>query len=380
MECAPCAVAAWRQRNGPISKGDVFWSSSIVDAVLDIAISSLLVSGAHEVLIPYSLMRYLDHQDGYSSWLKHCRSICFDTGSKSTPNSILERWEALKSCSSNVVVLLNSHRELEEFLCMNHKGPSQGITFQNVAIPVPSGPIACKVLFPGVSSINAFYATILPDICRMMRQHGMGVRWIAWMRASLSCRFEGDFISPIRLGDYTASLLRESSSASVENTVTYDTENHSAASRVVWEESIANALTSRWLETIMKTSVACGVPLSKVSLSLCNNSVAGSSFLAKAVEGSISNFTSCSIPHPLFEYADVRLTLPALQERIIGINEFSMSRGCGLGLDSSYWKEGQQQDEMVLLEKSNEWMQALHSTWISLPSSSTKKGRVPPER
>lgn len=371
MECTPCAVEAWRRKwfSRRFKKEETsFWSPSLIDAVLDIAISSLLVSGADEVMIPYSLVHYVENSIGTGSPFR--RPFTSTAGEGVSSQSIIERWNVLKMCSENVLVLLNSHRELPEFLSTN-RACSAAIhsplpVFQNVVIPVPSGPISCKLLFPELPSVNAFYASVLPHICQTIRDHGKGVQWMAWMRSALSCRFEGEFLSPIRLGDYTASLLQESPIASVSNS-TRDLDVAAGASRVVWEESIANALTPRWMETIMKTSVACGVPLNRISLSLCGESASCSTFLSKAIEGTISNFTTCSISYPLFTHADNRLALPTLQEHLLGINNFSACRELGLNGLSLHSKHPQN-DETTLLENSREWMLALNSKWASISS------------
>lgn len=447
LECAPCAVDEWllqRQRSrvkAPDVKKTSSWNLLVADAVLDVALSTIIFSGATKVLLPFRLMEYMENSfsrfsPSPSSSSSMPRDGWLDSSDPDIPLSsfsgsalavgVQKKWCALTLLGkSNAAILLPSYQNLSRFLELNKcsSSLSPGL-FHQVVIPVPSCFISSKMLFPEIPSENFFYQTVLPEICEKMamaassknsvrgqqysgqsritsspccfhhdrryldsRQSGRGigeekgekekpygVSWIAWMRSALSCRFEGAFPSPIRLGDNTAAILTQdarmlsSYSDGSEGRIGDD----GKCAGVIWEEGIGNSLSPRWMETILKSAVACGVPLSSVMLSFCRNSPTTPLAWMKAVEGSVSQFACCSLSLPLFPHTDPRITLPSLQNLIAGFNESSgiqkeindsevmssMNAEYARGQFKTSWKVNAAQ-----MERTREWCAALRETW-----------------
>lgn len=332
IEAAPCAAYTFYQQHGserrkkPKSRT---YDVAAADIALDFALSSLMVGRADEVLIPLALVQHMELED-----------LACPSPSSLFPLSFKERWKVLKSVKKGSLSVLVPHlRDLKGFLTLNRQcAVDGGAAFSKVYLPVPWSPISSQILFPEYGSIAHFYQTVVPQIQQLLCEDarrstsggvgGESVSWVAWMRSALSCRWEGSFSSPIRLGDCTAALLA-SGSCEPHWVETYRPDQRacgkeemaaqSGCEGVIWEEGIENALTPRWLETILKTSSACGVPLSRVGLSLCNGSAAPMCWM-KAVDASLSQFVTCSVPAPIFSSTDQRVSLLTLFRLVQGRN------------------------------------------------------------
>lgn len=477
LECAPCAVEAWllqreenRRRSPDFAKRSP-WNLLVADAVLDMALSSLIVSGATKVLLPFRLMEFMENTRVHGVSASPSSNSEFSTfhstklGSHSISSSdstllagVQKKWETLASqASSSTAILLPNYKNLSSFLelnrCTSSSFSSSPVLFRQVVIPVPSSPISTRMLFPEISSEGFFYQSILPEICEKIAvaqtatsesgeihtntpqtassphnpchsdvsqafsrsdsswggreveesEAGFNISWFAWMRSALSCRFEGEFPSPIRLGDNTAAILNCDTSMLSSSFPYVNAKNEEAghtvgtmglpfsySSRqpdrrvkgdgkcagVIWEEGVSNSLTPRWMETILKTAAVCGVPLSRVALSFSRKSSATPLTWMKAVEGSVSQFVSCSLANsPLFPYTDARITIPSLQGLVAGFNE---SVAINKEIDESddvssmspeYSRLGYKNSwriDNAQLEKSREWCAALRETWDEL--------------
>lgn len=471
LECSPCAVESWllqRQHRvgSSLSVQLAPWNFTVADAVLDIALSALIVSGATKVLLPFRLMEFMVSNSPQSllSSSSHCAAGGGRDGSNICPSSSLaapllagavrKKWEILTSqAKPRLAILLPSYKHLSSFLQLNESCTPSPFSklFQQVVIPVPSSPLSSKMLFPEIPSEDFFYQSILPEICQKIgasqtaalldstkrKNHLMAsslpsclssnafawesgsvdggerrdneetgeVSWIAWMRSALSCRFEGAFLPPIRLADNTATILSHgqpnltaspssfvsSMKTKLDSTVWSRSDEISTfrpvesmrkiegkgkCAGVIWEEGVANALTPRWMETILKSAVACGVPLSRVTLSLCEKSATSPLTWMKAVEGSVAQFASCSLSSvPLFQHSDSRITLPEIQNIIAGFNESSaiqkeMDEGEAISLMSPDYSSKRFYNSWMVdaaqLIKSREWYAALNETWEEL--------------
>lgn len=470
LECSPCAVEAWllqRQRKAGASLSVQLssWNLVVANTVLDIALSTLIVSGATKVLLPFRLMEFMSRNSAQSFLSSsHCRTGCGGDGSNTCPSSsvadplladtVRKKWEILASqAKPKIAILLPSYKHLSSFLQLNESCTSSSFStlFQQVVIPVPSSPLSSKMLFPEIPSQEFFYQSVLPEICQKIgasqttallhstkrkkhlqasslpscpSSHAFSwecggvdggersenektgeVSWIAWMRSAISCRFEGAFLPPIRLADNTASILfhdqthlSTSSSSFVSNTkaehentvrsrsdeisnfcpaeTTRKMEGNGKCAGVIWEEGVANALTPRWMETILKSAVACGVPLSRVTISLCEKSATTPLTWIKAVEGSVTQFASSSLSSvPLFQHTDSRITLPEIQNIIVGFNESNaiqkeIDEGEAISLVSpDYFSKSLYNSSKVdaaQLKKFREWYAALNETWEEL--------------
>eukprot|EP00796_Vickermania_ingenoplastis_P008643 gene8643-6072_t len=311
LECAPCAVDGWRRaQRRP-------WEEATAGASLDMAATALAVAGASQILLPASLVHYLE-AEGLSPVLRGT-------------------WDTLKDCGRSVAVLLDSPTGLRDWLRLNRRGG--GPVFRKVVVPVPGGPLCARVLFPELLSCAAAAPALRASFCPADQD----VEWVAWMRSALSCRFEGGFPAAIRVGDLTAELLSEGG-------------HGRPCSSVIWEEGIAGATSPRWVETMLKSASACGVPLHQLGASLCERSHTGATCWLKCVEAGLSLFATSSLPHPMFELTDNRMTLPRVQQLIEGYNDVA----------STTSNHHDAAADCTASERSRQWSLAMQATWDTL--------------
>lgn len=323
-ESSACAIDYWRLST------DTQWNRSLAETVLDVALSSVYVAGAKEAMLPASLLQYMmKNKDSLHSI------------------SLQRVWNNAKTVESILPVLVRRYDELEPFLAANCEVSSAPL-FSKVVLPVPSGPISCKMLFKEeCKGIDSFYTNQLPRIARTLEEAGLS--WSAWMRSALTCRFDGAFPSPIRVADYTAALLADCDVA-------------------IWEEGTPDGLTPRWMETMLKTAASCGVPLPRLCLSMCGetpNPLSASnprSSWMKGTEAGVHQYISCSIPHPLFQYSPIGQGLLELMELAVGVSEVDSTL---LGDRCGQQKRPPNEIEknMQLLEKARKWSKAVNTTW-----------------
>lgn len=344
VDCSPCAIEWFL-----LSK--LFrWNDKLAEVTMDIAISSILVAGVTNVMLPYSLIEFLDENSSRSPHL----------------------WNMLNDHQKSITILLRDYKRLESFFSLNRRKSS---LFDSVVIPVPSGPISTKLLFPNEKSLHYLYNVTIPRIRLAVngyiRSSGKTVELSAWMRSSLSCSFEGAFLPPIRISDCTRTVLTNrilnngraddnslgNFSVNVIDEVAFD-----GGAWAIWEESVPNMLTPRWMETILKTSSACCVPFSNISLSLSGESDDAYSFFCKAVEAPVTSFVTSCIPYPIFPHMSARLSMVQLEEFIEKYNtDFSMNAEDELGSSlSKRSSSGRRETQFARVRK---WTEVINEAW-----------------
>lgn len=292
------------------------------ELAVDAAAGSVLLGGAAEVLVPFSLVSFMESSTGQ----ERCRAMA-------------EQWRAL--VQDELLVVLVDSDEVDGLL-------STHPAYTKLCVPVPGGPLVAKKLF--CRSEDSFYDEVIPRLTRSVeaaRNGGRGkTEWRAWMRSALTCMYEGVHVAPIRVSERVASLLS----------------GEGGCSRVVLEAGVSG-LRPRWLETVAKTALSCGVPMASLSLALCDSpNVAG--LLAKAVEAGITRFATTTLRSPclaeeptgggLFTGTAPLMCIDTAVAFAVGWNECG-DRGGQLT-----------KVEEALLKTSGEYKAALADEWASL--------------
>ncbi|TPP40600.1 hypothetical protein CGC20_13925 [Leishmania donovani] len=215
LECGPCALRSAMRRADRES-----WTPPLADVAVDIVAGALTLTSANEVLVPASLVHYVES----------CR-----TEAKRTASGALTQWPwpawdvALKEQRLVTLVTAGDVARLVSSDCY-------GGAYRTLCVPVPAGPLVAQLDF-GIT-VDRFYAEVLPGVLDVVGADGR-VRWRAWMRSALTCAYEGTHVPPIRVAEYTSQLLRQTG----------------GCESVMWEAAVTG-LTPRWLETASKTALA----------------------------------------------------------------------------------------------------------------------------
>ncbi|KAL7699374.1 hypothetical protein N2W54_007889 [Lotmaria passim] len=289
LECAPCALRRAMQLHGLPE-----WTPPLADFAVDIVTGALTLADATEVLVPSSLVQYVEAQ----------RYKLAQQQEQGTSNGAVWPWSAWDAA-------LREHR-LVTWATVHDAarllGSSYGSRYDNLCVPVPAGPLVSRMDF-GVP-IDVFYNSTLPtllDAVYARRQEGRRARWRAWMRAALTCAYEGTHVPPIRMSDYTSQLFRQDG----------------GCDSVIWEAAV-KGLTPRWLETATKTALAVGMASSSLTLSLPEESSCTARLLSKSVEVGVTSWTTCALTDtPLYHHADPLCTPQSLRVFATGWNELS---------------------------------------------------------
>jgi hypothetical protein len=101
-----------------------------------------------------------------------------------------------------------------------------------------------------------------------------GCDMTVWMRSALACPYEGNYIAPSRVADNTKALF------------------DLGAAHVIWEEG-APGLSWRAFENLIKTSVALGVDLSRITVLFQENSHITTKLVQIAATAGINVAASC---------------------------------------------------------------------------------------
>jgi hypothetical protein len=269
LECGPCALYHAMQRRGHRS-----WTPPLADFAVDLVAGALTLADATEVLVPESLVRYVEEQRAQMS--AHDRlgrnTWPWPAWDAALHEQKLVTWVTAQSATS----LLRS---------------SFGAHYTNLCVPVPAGPLVAQIDF-GLP-IDVFYRSTISDLLDVVssceRQHVSSssgssfsrrghVRWRAWMRSALTCAYEGTHVPPNRVSDYTSELLRQDG----------------GCEKVIWEAAVGG-LTPRWLETAAKTAIAVGIHSSTLTLSLPDEASCSARLLAKSVDVGITAWTTCAL-------------------------------------------------------------------------------------
>lgn len=306
MECSPCTVALALKKQ----LRRAAWCKESTALCTAAATGAILLGGATEVLVPSSLVSFME-------------AARLHAASGGASHSRLSEWETLVE-EQRVIVLVDDGA-VERFV-------TQYPQFHRLCVPVPSGPLVSKLVFR--DGVDVFYDERVKRVASVVAAAGPKVQWQAWMRSALTCPYEGVYVPPIRVADLTARLLR----------------GEGGCTSVVWEAAVAG-LAPRWLETLLKTALACGVPTATLSLSLCNEGTAPA-LLSKAVDFGVTRMSTNALG-----------TLP-------------MWEGCGSPLPPSAlicfaagWSDVQghlSDADEELLETSVAFREALHASWQDL--------------
>ncbi|GET89949.1 hypothetical protein, conserved [Leishmania tarentolae] len=285
LECGPCALrSAMRRAN---REG---WTPPLADVAVDIVAGALTLTCANEVLVPASLVHYVES---------------YRAEAKRTSSGALTQWPwpawdvALKE--QRLVTLVTS-RDVAHLANSDFYGGA----YRNLCIPVPAGPLVAQLDF-GIT-VDTFYAAVLPRVLDAVGSNG-NVRWRAWMRSALTCAYEGTHVPPIRVAEYTSQLLRQTG----------------GCESVMWEAAITG-LTPRWLETASKTALAVGVPAGLLALALPEESTCTARLLAKSVEVGVTSWATCAVANsPLYPHTSAVSSPQTVQLFTTGWNDVSAS-------------------------------------------------------
>lgn len=301
LDCSSCALFhALREKRLNVS------STAVAKFASDLLTGAVVVGGAAEVLVPFSLLRTLHDSPGSASAKAPWRAA-LDTLAK-----------------DDRVVVLAAPRDVPRLV-------ERFSQYKKVCMCVPSGPLASRMLFEQ-SHLEAFYAEELnPAILALSMAEGY--RWTSWLRSSLTCRFEGLYVPPIRVAESAARLLA----------------SDTGCERVVFEEGVAG-LTLRWLETVMKTTSSCGVPLGRVTLALCGNEGRDADLLSRAVDMGIGGLAVSTVPAPLFPHAESLIGVDDVVTFASGWNDVSGQMGA---------------EELVSLEDCVDYCETVRAMWPS---------------
>ncbi|KAK7197430.1 hypothetical protein NESM_000691500 [Novymonas esmeraldas] len=285
LECGPCALLyAMRQRGSP------GWTLALADFAVDMVAGALTLAGATEVLVPASLVHFIEssrHQSEPWPW---------------------PAWDA--ALAAQRLVSLVSAQDVARFVrgssssSSSSSGGGYGRAYNSLCIPVPAGPLVAQLDFG--MPVEVFYGDRLPAVLDVVGGETR-LRWRAWVRSALTCAYEGSHVPPIRVAEYTSQLLRQSG----------------GCESVIWEAAVAG-LTPRWLETAAKTALAVGVPPASVTLALPEEPGRTPHLLAKSVEVGIAAWASCAIADgAMYPHAAAAASPHSVQCFIVGWNEVS---------------------------------------------------------
>ena len=161
---------------------------------------------------------------------------------------------------------------------------SQLLGVDSFTFDAPAGEICARMIFNKAWDVaQAESADIAAWVHEHAHQPKSGVppiqqhmlKPIAILRSSLTCRYEGPYIPPVRTADETMRLLSL------------------GCDSVIWEEG-ACGLSARVLENFLKAAAACGVPLSRVWLMLKSNEEVTANCVVRALESGIDRFCGSS--------------------------------------------------------------------------------------
>ncbi|KAG5500357.1 hypothetical protein JKF63_03449 [Porcisia hertigi] len=296
LECGPCALRSAMRRAG---RDD--WTAPLADFAVDIVTGALSLTGATEVLVPASLVHYVESRRADAT-------LATTSAQRQWP---WPAWEAAVE-EHRLVTLV---RAQEAALLIN--SDLYGGKYSSLCVPVPAGPLVAQLDF-GIP-VDAFYGEVLPGVMDAVAASSR-VRWRAWMRSALTCAYEGTHVPPIRVAEYTSQLLRQTG----------------GCERVIWEAAVTG-LTPRWLETASKTALAVGVSPESLALALPEESSCTARLLDKSVEVGITSWTTCAVAEsPLYGQASPVASPESVQLFVTGWNCASApeSRTCGDGADS----------------------------------------------
>ncbi|AYU80185.1 conserved hypothetical protein [Leishmania infantum JPCM5] len=283
LECGPCALRSAMRRADRES-----WTPPLADVAVDIVAGALTLTSANEVLVPASLVHYVES----------CR-----TEAKRTASGALTQWPwpawdvALKEQRLVTLVTAGDVARLVSSDCY-------GGAYRTLCVPVPAGPLVAQLDF-GIT-VDTFYAEVLPGVLDVVGADGR-VRWRAWMRSALTCAYEGTHVPPIRVAEYTSQLLRQTG----------------GCESVMWEAAVTG-LTPRWLETASKTALAVGVPSGLLALALPEESGCTARLLAKSVEVGVTSWATCAVASsPLYPHTSPVASPQTVQLFTTGWNDVS---------------------------------------------------------
>lgn len=283
LDCSACALmnslSGW--------KVTLEGRRDIANFSLDIITGGMMIGGAAETLVPFRLLETL-HQTfdaPYSGGTSHKAA-----------------WDAVPRYDQFVVLIAPC--DVPQLI---QKFP----LYKKVCLCVPSGPLCSRMLFE--KYLEEFYAEEFNPALSALADMG-GYKCTAWLRSSLTCRYEGLYVPGVRVAEAAARLLScdilgEGGSCSCE--------------RVVFEEGIFG-LTPRWLETVMKTAASCGVPMRCVMLALCrgeSGNVGENYVLSKAMEVGIDTIAVTAVPTPLFPGTEGFLGIDDVRTFVSGWND-----------------------------------------------------------
>ncbi|RNF01172.1 hypothetical protein TraAM80_07171 [Trypanosoma rangeli] len=255
LDCSSCALlhALQPPRTGVLS-------SAVARFAMDVITGAVVVGGATEALVPFALLQSLH---------ENLLSMTSETQRGAAWNTLVE---------GNQLVVLVEPCEVPLLI-------KQFPKYKKVCICVPSGPLASRMLFQKKHLDEFYVEELTPAMAALSSAEDYS--WTAWMRSSLTCRFEGLYVPSIRVAESVAHLLA----------------TDGGCARVVLEESI-RGLTPRWLETVMKTISSCGVPLGRVALALCHNEKNDGDLISRAMGMGIGGLAVSTVPAPLFLHAE----------------------------------------------------------------------------
>lgn len=274
LECTPCAVmrAMPGRRRAPLGAGTmtaerILWSPELATFAVEAAAGAVLLAGANEVLVPSSLVEFVEAwgPPGNGHGSSHAAPLPLD--------ACVTTWKEL--AKDHRLVVLVGHRDVPAML---QRYPA----YHNLCVPVPSGPLSAKMFFnqSGAGFYQDDISVMLDAIADAAGSAGgpSTVQWRAWMRSGLTCRYEGAHVNAIRVSEHAAELLG----------------HHGGCCQQVILEQGTDGLTPRWLETVAKTALSCGVPTAALSLALCSSSNA-TRLMGKAVDVGITQFATSTL-------------------------------------------------------------------------------------
>ncbi|KEG12495.1 hypothetical protein DQ04_01671120, partial [Trypanosoma grayi] len=182
LDCSSCALyhALRQQQEEQGHQQAPVTSSGVMSFVLDAITGAVVVGGATENLVPFPLLRKL-HES-------------FASVSQETP-----RWAAWNTLvADDRLVVLALPCEVPQLM-------QEFPQYKRLCMCVPSGPLVSRMLFQH-KHLEAFYAEDLGPAMTALASAG-GYSWTAWLRSSLTCRFEGLYVPAIRVAESAAHLL-----------------------------------------------------------------------------------------------------------------------------------------------------------------------------
>ncbi|CCD14110.1 unnamed protein product [Trypanosoma congolense IL3000] len=292
---------------------------SVARFALDIITGGIIMAGATETLVPLSLVDALHNT--YDD----------NTPGEGPQN---EMWGSMEKYRQ--FIIFAAPRDVPKLI---RRFPQ----YKKVCLCAPSGPLASRMLFG--KYFEEFYAEELNPALYTLADAG-DYKCTVWLRSSLTCRYEGLYVPPIRVAETAARLLScevpgASGSCSCE--------------RVVLEEGVCG-LTPRWLETAIKTASSCGIPINSIMLALCRGSVGSQSenyLLSKVIRMGMVSVAASSVPAPVFPETDELLGIDDIHTFSLGWNDAYGGRVSAEELEST--------DDCV------EYCAAVRERWLRWP-------------